>query len=74
MRARLLLDDVERGVEGVLVGEGAGGVGRVDVEGHVVRREHGHARRRCHGSVKDPHRDFPLLNFNEFVGMSVLCC
>ena len=61
MRARLLLDDVERGVEGVLVGEGPRGVGRVDVEGHVVRREHGHARRRCHGgSGKDParHRDF----------------
>ena len=46
--ARLLLDDVERGVEGVLVGEGARRVRGVDVERHVGRRQDGHARRRCH--------------------------
>ena len=71
MGARLLLDDVERGVEGVLVGEGPRGVGRVDVEGNVVRREHGHARRRCHGSVRTRNGIFAPFNFKEF-GISVV--
>ena len=73
MRARLLLDDVERGVEGVLVGERTGGIGRVDVEGHVVRREHGHARRRCHGSGKDPAPGFVHLLILKIGNLELEC-
>ena len=51
-----------------LVGKSPGRVCRVDVEGDVVRREYGHARRRCHGlrgkrfTVSRPRFFRPLLS------------
>ena len=56
MSSRLLFNDVERGVQRVLVSKSPGRVCRVDVEWHVVRREYGHTRRRCHGFERGTRR------------------
>ena len=64
-----------------LVGKSPGRVCRVDVEGDVVRREYGHARRRCHGlrgkrfTVSRPRFFRPLLS-SCFLGerLNIECC